>query len=141
MKGVRLAIFAPVMLLAVGSGIALAEQGERSEPDPALSAPSGPGTEIVTYRTANSETFRLSDGERETRVYGEPVNHEESGEWQPIGDAGRESVDGAALTNGENDFEIGLLNGVRSVPMSDSVPPPPTPAEGPAGITSVTGTG
>ncbi len=110
MKGIRLVAFVLVILLAVSSGMAFAEQDEGSEPDPALSADpvADPGTEIVADRTANSETFRLPGGERETRVYAEPVNYEDEGEWQPIGNALRESEDGAALTNGENDFEVNL---------------------------------
>jgi RHS repeat-associated protein len=119
-KGIRLigVVAAVLLLLAVGSGIALAEQDNGSEPDPALSAaPEGePGTEIVADRTANSETFRLPDGQRELRVYAEPVNYNEEGEWQPIGSALRESGDGAVLTNGPNDFEVSLPQQLDSNP-------------------------
>ena len=85
---------------------------------PALSvAPvADPGTEIVADRTANSETFRLPGGERETRIYAEPVHYNHDGEWQPIGNALRESSDGVALTNGENDFEVTLPQQLDSNP-------------------------
>lgn len=118
MKGIRLVAFVLFILLAVSSGVAFAEQGDGSEPDPALSATpaADPGTEIVADRTANSETFRLPDGERETRIYAEPVNYPDSGEWQPIGNALRVSEDGAALTNGENDFEVTLPQQLDSNP-------------------------
>lgn len=120
MKGIRLigVVAALLLLLAIGSGIALAEQDNGSELDPALSAApeAEPGTEIAADRTANSETFRLPDGERETRIYAEPVNYPHSGEWQPIGSALRESGDGAALTNGGNDFEVSLPQQLDSNP-------------------------
>jgi RHS repeat-associated protein len=118
LKGIRLVAFVLFILLAVTSSIAFAEQDDGSEPDPTLSAApvADPGTEIVADRTANSETFRLPDGERETRIYAEPVNYEDSGEWRPIGSALRESEDGAALTNGENDFEVTLPQQLDSDP-------------------------
>jgi RHS repeat-associated protein len=112
LKGIRLigVVAAVLLLLAIGSGIALAGQDNGSEPDPVLSAApeAEPGTEIVADRTANSETFRLPDGERETRIYAEPVNYDEDGEWKPIGSALREGSSGADLTNGANDFEVQL---------------------------------
>lgn len=120
MKGIRLigVVAAVLLLLAIGSGIAFAEQDEPDNSNPALSeAPAAePGTEIAADRTANSETFRLPSGERETRVYAEAVNYEDSGEWQPIGSALRESSDGAALTNGSNDFDVELPQQLDSNP-------------------------
>jgi len=118
-KGIRLiAALGAVLLGLIATSIALAEQGERSETDPALSEPpvAEPGTEIVADRTANSETFRLPNGERETRIYAEPVYYDDSGEWQPIGSALREGADGAALTNGANDFEVSLPQQLDSNP-------------------------
>jgi RHS repeat-associated protein len=119
-KGIRLigVVAAVLLLLAIGSGIAFAEQDEAGGTDPALSeAPAAePGIEIVADRTANSETFRLPDGERETRIYAEPVNYNDEGEWQPIGSALHESPEGAALTNGANDFEVQLPRQLDSNP-------------------------
>jgi hypothetical protein len=100
-----------VLLLALGSGIALAEQdgtGETeaaSPPYPSLE----PGAEIAAARTANSQTFRLEAGGRETRIYPNPINYRDGeGEWTPIDDALQEGSDGAALTNGPNGFDVGL---------------------------------
>ena len=118
MRGMRLFFIALASLVALGSGIAVAEQGGSPEVDSSLSTPpdAEPGTEIAVDRTANSETFRLPNGERETRIYAEPVNYDDSGEWRTIGSALRESGDGAVLTNGGNDFEISLPQQLDSNP-------------------------
>lgn len=111
MKGIRLVAFVLVMLLAVGSGIAFAQQ---SEPDQAnievLTPPSTlePGPEISSARTATSRTFRLEDGTRETRIYENPINYlDAEGEWKPIENGLEETADGA-ITNGENAFDLHL---------------------------------
>ncbi|HEY2334762.1 MAG TPA: RHS repeat-associated core domain-containing protein [Solirubrobacterales bacterium] len=98
------------MLLVIGSGIALAEQDEPDNTTAVSAYPSlEPGPEIVADRTANSQTFRLEAGGRETRIYPSPINYrDEEDEWTPIGDALREDPNGASLTNGPNDFDVDL---------------------------------
>ena len=111
MKGIRLVAFVLVMLLAVGSGIALAEQDDAGEAEaPTASYPSlEPGAEIPDARTANSQTFRLQAGGRETRIYPNPIYYRDGeGEWTPVGDALQEDPNGASLTNGPNGFEVDL---------------------------------
>jgi RHS repeat-associated protein len=98
-------------LLVLGAtSIALAEQDESGEINPALSeAPAAnPGPEVVADRTATSQTFELSEGARETRIYGVPINYrDEEGKWQPI-EEGFEEEEGSQLTNGKNSFEVDL---------------------------------
>jgi RHS repeat-associated protein len=108
-KGIRLIGALAAVLLALCSGIALAEQGEPSETNPALSeAPAAdPGPEVVADRTATSETFELPEGARETRIYAAPINYrDEEGKWQPIEEGFEE--EGSQLTNGDNGFDVSL---------------------------------
>jgi len=62
-KGIRLigVVAAVLLLLAIGSGIAFAEQDEAGSTDPALSeAPTAePGPEVVADRTATSRTLNF----------------------------------------------------------------------------------
>jgi RHS repeat-associated protein len=110
-KGIRLigVVAAVLLLLAIGSGIAFAEQEEADNTDPTLSqAPAAePGPEVVAERTATSQTFELPGGARETRIYAAPINYrDEEGKWQPIEEGFEE--EGSQLTNGENSFEVSL---------------------------------
>lgn len=111
MKGIRLvmAVAVAVLLLVLGSGIALAEQ-ETGETQASPDNPSQqPGPEIPSARTATSETFRLEDGARETRIYEYPINYRDAeGDWQPIENQLERTEDGAAITNGENAFDLRL---------------------------------
>jgi len=67
----------------------------------------GARVELPQERTATSDTFELENGERETRIYGAPVNFEDGeGNWKPI-DEELEAVQGG-LTNGANDFDLYL---------------------------------
>ena len=79
MKGIRLigVVAAVLLLLAIGSGIAFAEQDEAGSTDPALSeAPAAePGLEVAAARTATSQTFELPEGARETRIFAAPINY------------------------------------------------------------------
>jgi YD repeat-containing protein len=98
-----------LLLLAIGSGIAFAEQDEADNTDPALSeAPAAePGPEVVADRTATSQTFELPGGALETRIFPSPINYrDEQGQWQPIEEGFEE--EGSQLTNGENNFEVDL---------------------------------
>lgn len=119
MKGIKLVVLALVILLAIGSGIALAEQVGGGEPDPALSAApiADPGTEIVAERTANSETFRLADDQLEARIYPSPINYlNAEGDWVPIGNGFDELADGR-LTNGPNSFDVSLPESLGDGPV------------------------
>jgi RHS repeat-associated protein len=110
MRGTRLLATMVLALLVLGAtGIALAEQDEPGETNPALSeAPvAEPGPEVVADRTATSQTFELPEGARETRIYANPINYrDEDGKWQPIEEGFEES--GGSLTNGENGFDVSL---------------------------------
>ena len=114
MKGIRLVGFVLVMLLALGSSIALAEQIE-GEPQNAGSLPSE--AEGLLDRSANSETFSLPDGYLETRIFSDPVNYrDEEGNWRPIGERLRET-DEQTLTNGPNAFDVTLPKQIDSKPV------------------------
>jgi hypothetical protein len=58
-------------------------------------------------RTAYSDTYRMSNGRRETNIYPEPVNYrdQQSG-WQPIGT--NLDWDGSGFANNENLFAVHL---------------------------------
>ncbi len=110
MRGTRLLVAMVLALLVLGAtSIALAEQDESGEINPALSeAPAAnPGPEVVADRTATSQTFELPEGARETRIYAAPINYrDEEGKWQPIEEGFEE--EGSQLTNGENSFDVDL---------------------------------
>jgi RHS repeat-associated protein len=109
MRGTRLLVAMVLALLVLGAtSIALAEQDESEEINPALSeAPAAePGPEVVADRTATSQTFELPEGARETRIYAAPINYRDEGKWQPI-EEGFEEED-SQLTNGENSFDVDL---------------------------------
>jgi RHS repeat-associated protein len=113
MRGTRLAVAMVVALLALGSGIALA----------ALSAvpQAEPGPEITSERTQDSQTFRLPDGQSETRIYQSPINYRDAeGEWKPIGDR-LEQAGGGALTNGPNRFDASLPTRLGEGPVRLSI--------------------
>lgn len=123
MKGIRLVGALVVMLLALGSGIALAEQSESGsevgQTDASLSTPPSaePGPEIVADRTASSQTFRLEDGSLETRVFANPINYRQSdGEWKPIGEDFEELASGS-LSNGPNSFDVSLPERLGEEPV------------------------
>jgi RHS repeat-associated protein len=108
------------MLLVLGSGIALAEQNEASDLNPALSAspPLEPGPEVKADRTATSQTFRLPDGSLETRIFTSPINYlDAEGEWQPIEEGLEEQPDGNGLTNAANSFNLDLPEHLGAEPV------------------------
>jgi RHS repeat-associated protein len=128
MRGTRLAVAIGGMLLALGSGIAAAE-AERSPSEgapryvpaaPAASPPPAPGIEVESARTARSQTYRLPNGQLETRLYGAPVNFQNpAGEWKPVGEQLRE-VNGV-LTNGPNSFDVQLPQQADAGPVRLSI--------------------
>jgi RHS repeat-associated protein len=95
----------------VGAGVAFAASagGRRSEleterPSP---EPSAPAEEIVSKRTATSDTFALPGGERETRSYETPINYRDAeGGWQPIKEGFKRS--GLAIEDRSHPFEVHL---------------------------------
>jgi RHS repeat-associated protein len=119
-KGIRLVAAVATMLLVLGSGIALAEQNEASDVNPALSAspPLEPGPEVKADRTATSQTFRLPDGSLETRIFTSPINYlNAEGEWQPIEEGLEEQPDGSGLTNAANSFNVDLPEHLGAEPV------------------------
>jgi RHS repeat-associated protein len=114
------------LLLVLGTGIAFASQGQNpgTQPDPsALSAPPADpaGVEIKADRTATSDTFRLPDGSRETRIFEAPVNYRDAEKnWKPIHPALEETSKGE-IANGSNRFDVELPADLDAVPVRFSV--------------------
>jgi RHS repeat-associated protein len=111
-KAIRLVGFVVILLLIVGTGIALAEQEDAGEASDAAALDAAPepseGVELAGKRTAASQTFRLPDEQLETRLYASPVNYKDSaGDWKPI-DNGFEELPNGQLTNGANSFDVSL---------------------------------
>lgn len=125
MKGIRLIGFIVVLLLVVGTGVALADKedaGEASEAAALRAAPEpSEGVELAGRRTSTSQTFLLSDEQLETRVYASPINYKDSsGDWKPI-ENGFEELPNGQLTNGANSFDVSLPEqlGEGSVRLSE----------------------
>lgn len=124
MQGIRLFAAMFAMLVVCGTGIALAAQeGQENEGVSvdalALSASpaESPGAELEAKRTETSQTFRLSDGSLETRVFESPINYlDEEGDWQPIDD-GLEYTGNGALVNGDNGFDLRLPAQMGAAPV------------------------
>lgn len=113
MKGIRLVGVVLIMLLAIGSSIALAETEGEAQGGGSLSSES----EGLPEPTANSETFSLPDDQLETRIYPEPVNYrDEEGNWRPIGERLHETGE-QTLVNGPNDFDVTLPKQIDSKPV------------------------
>lgn len=114
MQGIRVFVAVLFALVVSGTGIALAAQddlageGASAAADVLSAPPVDQGIEIPSKRTATSSTYRLPDGALETRIYESPVNYRgPKGEWKPI-EEGLEPATEAALTNGENSFNVSL---------------------------------
>jgi RHS repeat-associated protein len=107
------------MVVTVGC---LAWGGVASGEDPDLSqglsdGPPPAAVELPELRTATSNTYRLPDGQRETRLFEVPVNYrDESGEWAPIEEELTE-LPGGAVTNGENSFDVRLPEDLAEAPV------------------------
>ncbi|HET8861788.1 MAG TPA: DNRLRE domain-containing protein [Solirubrobacterales bacterium] len=104
MFGILLTFIVAVPVLAAGSS---------TETEPAVSVelsahPAETGVELMARRTATSRTFELPGAALETRIYESAVNYRDGDDqWKPI-EEGLEATTGAALTNGENSFDISL---------------------------------
>jgi DNA-binding beta-propeller fold protein YncE len=128
MRRLRLAVATVVALLAVGAGMAVAQQddaesesSQTADSQPGAPAAPDPDTEVTSARTATSKTYRLSGGRLETRIYAAPVNYRDGkGKWRPIGKRLRTTEDGT-LANGANAFDIHLPRQIDSGPVRLSV--------------------
>jgi RHS repeat-associated protein len=115
-KGIRLigVVAAVLLLLAIGSSIALAAQDEgegQGATSPAAEA------EVLPDRTADSETLTLPGGQLETRIYPDPINYlDVEGNWRPIGERLHETSE-QTLVNGPNDFDVTLPKQIDSKPV------------------------
>jgi RHS repeat-associated protein len=121
-KGIRLVgvVAAVLLLFAIGSGIAFAEQDEAGDTNPVLSAPpqADPGVEVAADRTATSDTFRLPDGALQAHIFETPVNYRApSGEWKPIEEGFEEQPDGSGFTNGANSIDVSLPERLGAAPV------------------------
>jgi RHS repeat-associated protein len=114
------AVIAALVLLC--SGFALAAEDDTSDKSTETAALSAPpqepaGPELVSERTATSETFLLPDGARETRIFAHPINYRaDDGQWKPIDDQLRETVDGE-VTNGPNSFDVSIPERLGAEPL------------------------
>jgi RHS repeat-associated protein len=118
-----LAAVSIVLFLAVFSGLALAAESEQSGEEGALepSAQKAPVVELKEDRTAASNTYLLSDGELETRVYQSPVNYrDEDGDWKPIDESLAPTPSGDVV-NGDNSFDVRLPEDPSQAPIKISV--------------------
>ncbi|MFL5873123.1 MAG: DNRLRE domain-containing protein [Solirubrobacterales bacterium] len=77
--------------------------------------------ELPNRRTATSDTFLLSDGSLESRLYQVPVNYrDEEGDWKRIEEGLEETADGA-VTNGANSFDVHLPEDLNEAPVRVSL--------------------
>lgn len=113
-----LLLLAIAAVLALGGGIGIASGQEETPSNPESSAPpSAEGVELPAKRTAYSDTFRLPNGERETRLFETPVNYrDENGDWQPIEEELQETA-GGAIVNGDNSFDVHLPQDLGEAPV------------------------
>jgi RHS repeat-associated protein len=80
-------------------------------------AGSAPVKELPGLRTATSNTFLLTDGSREIRIYQTPVNYrDEEGGWRPIEQELQETANGS-LVNGANTFDVHLPEDLNDAPV------------------------
>jgi RHS repeat-associated protein len=75
------------------------------------------GAEVKSKRSATSDTFRLSNGGFEKRVFQQAINYEDAeGEWKPI-DEGLEAKTGGGFENGANSFNLTLPEQLGAGPV------------------------
>jgi RHS repeat-associated protein len=114
-RALALVPLATLLALVLGIGVA---SGDDTPPAVEEAAPPPARTELPGERTATSDTFRLADGELQTRVYETPVNYrDESGEWQPIEEGLDTQPDGSGLENGANAFDLALPERLGEAPV------------------------
>jgi hypothetical protein len=106
--------------LALGMASAVADEAPGGESPPQSPGDEVEAVELPHLRTATSDTFRLSNGERETRLYETPVNYRDvDGDWQPI-EAGLEETPSGAIVNGDNSFDVHLPDDLDAAPATVS---------------------
>lgn len=124
-KGSRPTHIAVILLMVVLlSVLALAvsrASGDQAEDSANASEEVVPVRELPGRSTATSDTYLLSDGSLETRLFQVPVNYrDEEGEWQPIDQELRALPDGT-ITNGANSFDLHLPDDLDQAPLEVSV--------------------
>ncbi|HET6241148.1 MAG TPA: DNRLRE domain-containing protein, partial [Arthrobacter sp.] len=77
--------------------------------------------ELPNRRTPTSDTFLLSDGSLESRLFEVPINYrDEEGDWQRIRERLEETADGG-VTNGANSFDVHLPEDLNEAPIRVSL--------------------
>lgn len=111
-KAVLLSAVLLALLLVALCGLALGSEGSSGDQqspvaDAGMTEEEG-AVEIPAERTATSQTFRLPDGLRATRIFETPVNYRDAGgDWQPI-EAGLDQAANGTIANGANSFDVQL---------------------------------
>lgn len=117
MKGIRLVGFALVMLLAVGTGIAVG-QDDPGEAGTADDAAPQVVREIHSERTASSRTVELRGGALRTEIFEAPIHYRAAdGTWKPIGEEIQPQADGTGFENGSNEFDVTLPERLGAGPI------------------------
>ncbi len=115
MRGMRLVVAIVLGLGVISTGIALAADSSSSNGFQAE-------RELVSERTATSQTFQLPNGALQTNLFQVPIFYRDSGgSWKPIDESLEEQPDGSGLTNGANSFELSLPERVGDAPLRLSV--------------------
>lgn len=108
-----LAFLILLLMTAFAVGVAGGEEGTEAEAGPG----GEPVRELPDQRTATSNTFLLSNGQLETRLYEVPVNYrDQQGDWKPI-DEGLSELPSGAVTNGANSFDVHLPEDLNEAPI------------------------
>jgi RHS repeat-associated protein len=112
-----------LLLFSIGGSLAVASDDPSGDGDDAggqsvvqENAPT-PVRELPAKRTETSDTFLLSDGTLEARLYEAPVNYRDpQGDWKPIDQELQEAPDGQ-ITNGANSFDLQLPEDLNEAPI------------------------
>ncbi len=116
MKGIRLVGFVLVMLLVVGTGMAVG-QDDANEASPTDDSDPQVVREIHSERTASSRTVELSDGARRLEISESPINYEdEDGDWKPIEETLTPLASGG-IENGANSFDVRAPEQMGAAPV------------------------
>src|SRR6476646_3105039 len=115
------ALITLLVVLAAAVGVASGEEAGNDGSCSAAGTDATPVRELPGRRTATSDTYLLSDGQMETRLYEVPVNYrDEDGDWQPIGQD-LEEAPGGAIVNGANSFDVHLPDDLDEAPIRVSL--------------------
>lgn len=110
-----------LMILVIAVALAWAAGIAAGEDDGSAGAVSDdaptPVRELPAKRTETSNTFLLSDGSLESRLYEAPINYRDpQGDWKPIDQELEEAPDGS-ITNGANSFDLQLPEDLNEAPI------------------------